>query len=80
MVFDPTYPKVDSSSFHQADGTDFYVGAIEAVPSNAPEPRGIPVMLSCFVDATRTGNLVTHHSHIGIIIFCSQVPILWFLK
>lgn len=43
VVFNPMYPKVDSGSFHQADWTDFYVGAKEAIPSNAPKQRGKPV-------------------------------------
>lgn len=35
-------------------------------------------MLSCFVDTDHAGNLVSHQSHTGIIIFCNQAPILWF--
>jgi hypothetical protein len=80
VVFDPSYPMLDFESFHQADWTDFYVGAKENILSNAPEPRGKPIMMSCFVDADHAGNLVTRRSHMGIIIFCNRAPILWFSK
>jgi hypothetical protein len=71
---------LDFESSHQADWTDFYVGAKENIPSNASEPRGKPIMISCFVDADHAGNLVTQRSHTGIIIFCNTAPILWFSK
>ncbi len=80
VVFDLSYPMLDFESFHQADWTDFYVGAKENILSNAPEPRGKPIMMSCFVDADHAGNLVTRRSHMGIIIFCNRAPILWFSK
>jgi hypothetical protein len=34
----------------------------------------------CFMDADHAGNLVTHRSHSGNIIFCNRAPILWFSK
>jgi len=33
----------------------------EAIPPNAPEPRGNYVHISAFVDAAHAGNLVTRH-------------------
>jgi hypothetical protein len=50
------------------------------IPPNAPEPRGNPIMISCFVDADHAGNLVTRRSHSGIIIFCNKAPIIWYSK
>ena len=64
----------------KADWSNFYPDAEEAIPPNAPEPRGNPVVVSCFVDADHAGNLVTHQSHTGIIIFCNRAPILWYSK
>ena len=35
--------------FHQADWADFYGDVKEAMPDNAPEPRGQQVILRAFV-------------------------------
>ncbi len=75
LVLDPAYPQVDDSHFIQADWSEFYPDAKELIPLNAPEPRGNPIMISCFVDADHAGNLVTRCSHSGIIIFCNRGPI-----
>ena len=40
MVFDPTYPNPDMSMFQEHDWCDFYADTKEAIPPNAPEPRG----------------------------------------
>jgi hypothetical protein len=58
----------------------FYPVAKEALPLNAPEPRGKPMTMTCFVDADHAGNCVTRRSHTGIIIFCNRAPIIWFSK
>jgi hypothetical protein len=47
---------------------------------NAPEPRGKPVIVSCFVDADHAGNRITRCSLMCIIILCNRAPILWFSK
>jgi len=80
IVLDPTLPFVDEQSFIEGDWTEFYVRAKEAIPANAPEPRGKAITISCFVDADHAGNLVTRRSHTGILIFCNRDPILWFSK
>ncbi len=53
---------------------------MESIPLNAPEPRGNPMLMSCFVDADHAGNKITRRSHTGIIIFCNHAPILWYSK
>jgi len=52
----------------------------EAIPPNAPEPRGDYIYISAFVDAAHTGNLVTCHSHTGILIFVNKALITWYSK
>jgi hypothetical protein len=79
-VLDPTRPQVDETQFTQEDWKEFYPDAEESKPINAPEPRGNPVLMSCFVDADHAGNKVTRRSHTGIIIFCNRAPILWYSK
>jgi hypothetical protein len=80
IVLDPCEPSVNESYFLKADWKEFYPEASEAIPLNAPQPRGNDVIISCFVDADHAGNLVTRRSHTGVIIFCNKAPILWFSK
>jgi len=80
IVLDPTEPHIDEQSFLIADWSEFYRDAKEPIPSNAPEPRGNRVIISCFVDADHAGNLVTRRSHTGVLIFCNRAPIIWFSK
>lgn len=57
-----------------------YVDAQEDLPHNAPEPRGLPLQINCFVDSDHAGNKVTHRSHTGILIFCNNALIIWYTK
>jgi hypothetical protein len=80
MVFDDTLPHVDESVFIPADWTEFYRGAKELKPPNAPEPRGNPVNMYGFCDSDHAGDRVTRRSHTGIILFLNRAPITWFSK
>ena len=44
LAFVPSYPDIDHSNFWEYDGTDFYEGAVEAIPPNATPPRGKEVI------------------------------------
>ena len=66
--------------FHEGRWSETYPKAQEAIPSNAPEPRGNGVDMTCFVDADHAGCLATRRSHTGVIIFLNQAPILWYSK
>jgi hypothetical protein len=80
IVLDPSRPRVDESRFIKQDWTEFYRGAEEPIPCNAPEPRGDSVVISCFVDANHAGDKMTHRSHTGILLFCNRAPIMWYSK
>jgi hypothetical protein len=80
VVLDPSYPRVDDARFVKQDWTDFYRDSEEKIPSNAPEPRGKPVIISGFVDADHAGDKVTRRSHTGIVLFCNRAPIVWYSK
>jgi hypothetical protein len=80
IIMDDSPPQFDEMQLVKADWSKFYPDAEEEIPPNAPEPRGNPVVVSCFMDADHAGNLVTHQSHTGIIIFCNRAPILWYSK
>ncbi len=51
MVFDDNLPDIDEQRFRPADWTEFYKDATEAIPLNAPEPKGRAVNIYAFVDA-----------------------------
>jgi hypothetical protein len=80
MVFDDNLPHFDETRFVRCDWTEFYPGATEAEPPNAPELRGKSVTMSCYVDADHAGCRATRRSHSGILIFLNRAPILWYSK
>jgi hypothetical protein len=80
MVFDDTEPVFDESRFQKCDWSEYYPGACEAIPPDAPEVRGQSVSMSCFVDADHAGCRVTRRSHTGVLIFVNRAPILWYSK
>ena len=45
-----------------------------------PQPRGNPVKMTCFVDASHAGDRVTRRSHTGYLIYLNNAPISWFSK
>jgi hypothetical protein len=73
LAFDPIHPDIDENRFVKCDWHDFYRGAKEPIPGDAPEPRGNFVSTHCSVDADHVGNLVTHHSQSGILLFVNQL-------
>jgi hypothetical protein len=80
LAFDPFHPNIDESRFVKCDWHDFYRGAAEPIPGDAPEPRGNLVSTHCFVDADHAGNLITRRSQSGILLFVNRAPILWYSK
>lgn len=80
IAFDPECPVIDQRRFPKYDWEDFYKGVTEAIPANAPPPRGKSVSMHCFVDANLAGNTVSRRSQTGILIFVNKAPILWHSK
>lgn len=80
IAFDPDHPHIRESRFMTHDWGEFYRNAAEAIPPNAPPPRGKPVSTHCFVDADNAGNTVTRRSQMGILIFVNRAPIIWLSK
>jgi hypothetical protein len=79
LAFDPQHPDIDEARFVKYDWHDFYRGAMEAIPGDAPKPCGNVVSTHCFVDADHAGNRVTH-SQTGILLFLNRAPIVWYSK
>ncbi len=80
IAFDPQHPDIDESRFITYDWHDFYRGAKEPIPGDAPEPRGNVVLTHCFVDADHAGNRVTRRSQSGILLFVNRAPVIWYSK
>lgn len=79
LVFNDAY--IDwGGKFKKVDWTDFYPGATEPVPHNAPPFCGPEVQINCFVDADHAGNKITRRSHTGVLIHVNTSPILWYSK
>eukprot|EP00804_Cyclotella_cryptica_P020326 CCRYP_014066-RA/>CCRYP_014066-RA protein AED:0.16 eAED:0.16 QI:0/0/0/1/1/1/3/0/747 len=77
LIFDPKEPNVGESDFVECDWSDFYPGAEEALPPNAPKPLGKGVTLRMFVDSDHAGDKVSRRSRTGFVIFLNYGMIDW---
>lgn len=83
LAFDPLYHVVENDSIIERRTLamkDLYPDAKEELPPNAPEPRGNPVQINCFVDSDHAGDRVTRRSQSGILLYCNSAPIVWYSK
>lgn len=74
------YPSIDPTNFPQHDWVRFYGKAKEDIPSNAPPPRGLPVLIRFYVDSDHAGDQLTRRSRTGFISFINSAPINWYSK
>ncbi|KAI2510101.1 Reverse transcriptase (RNA-dependent DNA polymerase) [Fragilaria crotonensis] len=80
IVFDPSYPDIDRSAFKECDWKSFYGEVTEAIPPNAPPPRGKDVDIRLFVDSDHAGDQRTRRSRTGFLIYLNMSPIVWYSK
>ena len=85
ITFDPDEYTISTGEMAKAEQKinamqSLYKDAIEETPPNAPEPRGKPVQINCFVDSDHAGDLVTRRSHTGLLIYLNKAPIIWYSK
>ena len=52
LIFDPTYPNIDYDSFPECEWKEFYPGAEEPIPPDAPEPREDRSICECLLTVT----------------------------
>lgn len=78
LVFDDNYLNVQDGP--DRDWFDFYPDAKEDNPPNAPEPLGMQVEMTCFVDSDHAGDLLTRRSRTGVLVFLNKAPIYWYSK
>ena len=77
MVFDPTYPDIYHHEYNKQDWGHFYGDIKEAIPTNAPEPRGKDVDLRLMVDSNHTSDKLQRRSRTGYYIFLNLAMIAW---
>jgi hypothetical protein len=73
-------PTVDESRFRANDWAQYYPDAAEAITSNVPLPRGLPVLITVCCDDDHAGCRVTRRSCSGIIIFIQGAQIISYSK
>jgi hypothetical protein len=78
-VFDPTYPEIDESKFLPNDWKNFYRDVKEAIPIDAPEPRGKEDVCT-WIWIMRQRSKRTRRSQTGYFIFMNSVLIAWLSK
>ena len=83
LYFNPELPFIPPDIF-QGDNSDVfcdqYRGAKEEIPQNMPLPKGKPITITAYVDASHTANKITRRSHTGFILFINRSPIIWYSK
>ena len=62
------------------DWVDFYPGAKEPIPPNAPVPRGQAVATTFYVDADHANDTTNRRSHTGILAYVQGAPVMWYSK
>jgi hypothetical protein len=59
LIYDPTYPHIDDSTFQHHNWEEFYGDVQEAILTNAPPPLGKEVDLRIMVDNNHAGDKST---------------------
>ena len=84
LIFTPQDHTMPASAVFNKEDTDqfldHYRGAKEDIHPEAPPPRGYPVQLTAYVDASHAANKSNRRSHTGYIIFAQRSPLIWYSK
>jgi hypothetical protein len=69
VCYDPPYPAIDESRFQNFDWKHTYGDAAEALPHNAPPPRGKDIDLRLYVDSDHAaGEKLNRRSRTGYMV------------
>jgi hypothetical protein len=75
IIFDPLTSQIETRGFTaDVDWTDFNGDVAEEMSPQMPEPKGKPVVMSCFVDANHAGGMVTCRLHSGFLSMYRMPP------
>ena len=76
-LHEPDYSNLPDQNY---DWFRVYDGAREEVPKDAPEPKGLPVVTTTFVDANLKHDMITGRSASGILHLVNGTPMDWYSK
>lgn len=83
IVYDPTEPEIDPEQFERKDWTSSEFGCVEgqeAIPENAPEPRGRGFVIRAKVDADHASDTVSRRSRTGMLVWLNGALVHWWSK
>lgn len=80
LVFDAASPTFAKDQFMKCDWGPEYGDVQEALPPDAPEPRGKPITLRMFVDSDHAGDKSSRRSRTGYVIWANMGIIDWLSK
>ena len=81
LILDPTFPEIKYNDFKdREDWKAFYGDVEEALPPNAPEPRGKSITIRMFVDSDHAGDKKDRRSRTGFMIYINTALIQWYTK
>ena len=80
LAMDPNYPTVNEDSPKAQDWSQQYGDIKEAMPINAPPPRGKEVVLRMIVDSDHAVDETDRRSRTGYMIFVNMALIDWLSK
>ena len=80
LAMDPNYPPINEESFKTQDWSQQYGDIKEAIPTNAPPPKGKEVVLRMMVDSDHAGDTTDRRSRTGYMIYVNMALIDWLSK
>ena len=80
LMFDSDHPQISLTRFKSYDWFKIYRDAKEGISGNMPEPRGLPMSTSAFVDTDLVGDKSNRRSQTRVLIFFNKYPIYWYSK
>ena len=78
VVLDSSYPVLPEVVKH--DWETFYGKVKEEEPPDAPEPRGQPVNMVTFVDASHASDKTNRRSRTGVLLYVNKALVGWYSK
>ena len=81
LMLDPTYPDINYCDFRDREDLKAFYGDVEeALPLNAPKPRGKSVVIRMFVDSGDAGDKKDRRSRTGFMVCVNTALIQWYIK
>ena len=81
LVFDPSDREFDRNFFVEQDWeSSEYENLVEELPIGGPIPKGMGFTMLVYVDSDHAGEVISHRSRTGFIIYLNNSPVYWMSK